>query len=164
MIAANFRRHPDALALQLPLPFGTVLRWATRKPTTVLMRAIRAARGVAFAAAGRIKRPSVPTIPAWWKEARKAARELARRLAKLQRTLIDDNTPDSGNSDGGQVTATYTGPAYWLVNAVDTYSFELLDMHGKRVATYPSSELAHRVRKDLEKRALRDYLKAQRKR
>jgi hypothetical protein len=58
---------------------------------------------------------------------------------------------------------TYTGPAYWLVNATSDRSFDLNDMHGQRVATYPNAELAHKVRKDLEKKAMRDYLKAQRK-
>lgn len=60
-------------------------------------------------------------------------------------------------------TSTYTGPAYWLVNATSESSFDLVDMHGKREATYPSAELAHKVRKDMEKKALREYLKVQRK-
>jgi hypothetical protein len=58
---------------------------------------------------------------------------------------------------------TYTGPAYWLVNATGDRSFDLVDMHGKREATYPSAELAHKVRKDKEAKAMRAYLKAQRK-
>jgi hypothetical protein len=57
----------------------------------------------------------------------------------------------------------YTGPAYWLVNATSEHSFDLNDMHGKRVATYPSADMAHRVRKDMEKNAMREYLKEQRK-
>lgn len=60
-------------------------------------------------------------------------------------------------------TSNYTGPAYWLVNATSERSFDLLDMNGKREATYPSAELAHKVRKDLEKKAMRKYLAAQRK-
>lgn len=60
-------------------------------------------------------------------------------------------------------TSTYTGPAYWLVNATSESSFDLNDMSGRRVATYPNAELAHKVRKDLEKKAMRAYLKAQRK-
>jgi hypothetical protein len=58
---------------------------------------------------------------------------------------------------------TYTGPAYWLVNATSEHSFDLTDMYGKRVATYPNAELAHKVRKDMEKKALREYMKDQRK-
>lgn len=60
-------------------------------------------------------------------------------------------------------TSTYTGPAYWLVNATGERSFDLNDMHGKRVATYPTAELAHKVRKDLEKKAMRKHLAALRK-
>lgn len=60
-------------------------------------------------------------------------------------------------------TSTYTGPAYWLVNATSERSFDLVDMHGKREATYPSAELAHKVRKDKEAKAMHAYLKAQHK-
>lgn len=60
-------------------------------------------------------------------------------------------------------TSTYTGPAYWLVNATSKSSFDLVDMHGKREATYPSADLAHKVRKDKEAKAMRAYLQAQKK-
>ena len=59
--------------------------------------------------------------------------------------------------------SNYTGPAYWLVNATSERSFDLVDMGGNRVATYPNADIAHRVRADKEKQAMRDYLKAQRK-
>ena len=59
--------------------------------------------------------------------------------------------------------STYTGPAYFLVNATSEHSFDLNDMHGKRVATYPNAEMAHKVLKDMEKKALREYMKAQKK-
>lgn len=68
-IAANYRKHPEALALQMPLPFGRILKWATARPTTKLMRDIRAARGRVFAAAGRIAYPAKRTTPQWVKEA-----------------------------------------------------------------------------------------------
>jgi len=58
---------------------------------------------------------------------------------------------------------TYNGPAYWLVNATSESSFDLNDMHGNRVATYPSAELAHKVRKGKEAKAMREYLATQRK-
>jgi hypothetical protein len=59
--------------------------------------------------------------------------------------------------------SNYTGPAYWLVNATDERNFDLNDMHGQRVATYPTAELAHKVRKDLEKKAMRKHLAAMRR-
>lgn len=79
-IAANFKKYPQAMALQMPLPFGRVLAWATSRPTTRVLRAIRAARGKAFAAAGRVAAPKKKAIPAWWRAAQKKARELARAV------------------------------------------------------------------------------------
>ena len=58
---------------------------------------------------------------------------------------------------------TYSGPAYFLVNATSESSFDLSDMHGRRVGTYSSAELAHKVRKDMENKAMRKYLAAKRK-
>lgn len=55
------------------------------------------------------------------------------------------------------------GPDYHLVNAIDFNSFEVTDNHGKRVGVYWSAELAHKVRKNADELAMRDYLKAQRK-
>ena len=60
-------------------------------------------------------------------------------------------------------TSSYTGPAYWTVNATSERSFDVVDMHGARVATYPNADIAHRVRKDLDAKAMRAYLRAQRK-
>jgi hypothetical protein len=60
-------------------------------------------------------------------------------------------------------TSTYTGPAYWTVNAVDDFKWDVVDMHGTRVATYPNFRLADKVRKDLEAKAMRAYTQAQRK-
>ena len=80
MIAANYRKHPEALALQLPLQFGRLLVWATGRPTTRVLRAIRAARGAAFKAAGRVKYPEKKSTPSWAKEAARKARELARSV------------------------------------------------------------------------------------
>lgn len=80
MIAANFRKHPEAMALQFPLPFGRLLKWATTRPTTRMVRTIRAARSAAFKAAGRITYPVKPTTPDWVRAANKKARELAQAV------------------------------------------------------------------------------------
>lgn len=76
MIAHNYRRHPEAMALQMVLPFGHRLVWALPRPTTRVLRAIRAARAAAFAAAGRIAYPVKPITPTWARNAAKLAREL----------------------------------------------------------------------------------------
>lgn len=80
MIAANYRKHPDAMAMQLPLQFGRLLVWATGRPSTRILRAIRAARGAAFKAAGRVAYPVPKTTPSWAKDAARKARELARSV------------------------------------------------------------------------------------
>ena len=54
MIASNYRKHPETLALQLQWPFGRELVWALPRPTTRILRQIRAARAPAFKAIGRI--------------------------------------------------------------------------------------------------------------
>lgn len=87
MIAQNYRRHPEALALQLVLQWGHRLVWALPRPTTRILRAIRAARGAAFAAAGRIAYPMKRSTPAWVREATQRARKLGKLVRKAQRAL-----------------------------------------------------------------------------
>ena len=80
MIAQNYRRHPEAMALQMVLPFGRLLVWATSRPTTQLLRAIRAERGAAFKAAGRVAYPVRKSTPSWAREAARKARELEKQV------------------------------------------------------------------------------------
>lgn len=87
MIAANYRKYPEAMALQFPLPFGRLLRWATTRPTTRILRTIRAARGAAFSAAGRITWPEKRSTPSWFKASQKAMRELGERVKKACKNL-----------------------------------------------------------------------------
>jgi len=87
MIASNYRKFPEALALQMPLQFGRLLVWATSRPTTRVLRAIRATRAAAFKAAGRVAYPEKKTCPAWAREAAKKARELGRLVKEACRWL-----------------------------------------------------------------------------
>lgn len=88
MIAANYRKHPDAAALQLPLPFPHRLVWALPRPGARILRAIRVARGKAFAAAGRIAYPIKLATPQWWKDAKRKARDLANQVRDACMVLI----------------------------------------------------------------------------
>lgn len=88
MIAQNYRRFPEALALQLVLPWGHGLKWALPRPTTRLGRAIRAARSAAFAAAGRVAYPIKRTTPAWVREATQRAKKLGQLVRQAQRALM----------------------------------------------------------------------------
>lgn len=94
MIAANYRKHPDAMALQLPLPFGRLLVWATSRPTTKAPRAIRSLRGAAFKAAGRISYPEPKTTPDWARAAGKKARKLAAQVKRAQRKLTERSSKE----------------------------------------------------------------------
>lgn len=88
MIAANYRKFPEALALQMPLPFGRALVWALGRPTTRVLRAIRAARGVAFKAAGRVAYPVRKRTPSWARELAKKVRDLGKLVKAAQVALV----------------------------------------------------------------------------
>jgi hypothetical protein len=93
MIAANFRKHPEAMALQLVLQFGRALVWATKRPGSRILRAIRAERSKVFKAAGRIAYPVKKGTPQWTKDARARAKALAARIRAACMDLRPDNTP-----------------------------------------------------------------------
>lgn len=80
MIASNYRKCSQAMALQLPLPFEHKLVWNGSRPTTRAGRAMRAIRAAAFKLAGRVRYPVKVTTPAWYKEARAKAIKLARAV------------------------------------------------------------------------------------
>ncbi len=88
MIASNYRKHPEAMARQLVLPFGRLLVWATARPTTAAVRKVRALRGAAFKLAGRIRWPEPKPVPQWWKDAQRAARQLAAALRAAQLACV----------------------------------------------------------------------------
>lgn len=81
MIAANFRKYAEAMALQMCLPFGKP-RWNGARPTTRHGRMLRATRAALIAARPQIVQwVKVPT-PQWALDAARAARELARSVKK----------------------------------------------------------------------------------
>ena len=87
MIASNYRKHPEAAALQMPLPFGHVLRWALPRPGSRVLRAIRAARAKAFKDAGRVAYPVTAVVPQWVKDAKRAAMAQAKAVKAACLTL-----------------------------------------------------------------------------
>jgi hypothetical protein len=86
MIAANFRKYPEAMALQLVLPFRALV-WALPRPTTRLGRAIRAARAAAFKAAGMVRYPEPAARPAWAIATGRMVRQLGKMVRKAQISL-----------------------------------------------------------------------------
>lgn len=93
MIASNYRKFPEAMALQLVLAFGRCC-WHTARPTTRQGRAVRAERSRMVANRPQIVRWTKSSIPAWWKAAKHAARELAKAVKQSLRDLVWDQVED----------------------------------------------------------------------
>lgn len=86
-IAKNFLKFPEALALQFPLRLGKP-KWHTSRPTTRLGLAIRAyitraakaaaalPHAVRLEIAGAVKKAA----PQWYKDAKRRAQELAKKI------------------------------------------------------------------------------------
>lgn len=81
MIAANFRRYAEAMALQMCLPFGKP-RWNGSRPTTRQGRFMRAVRAALVAARPQIVAWVKVATPQWFRDATKARRELAQAVKK----------------------------------------------------------------------------------
>ena len=88
MIAANYRKNPQAMAMQLPLPFGRVLVWATGRPTRRVLREIRAARARIVKALPKIVYVVKAVTPQWFREMKGRAVVLARAVKAACLTMI----------------------------------------------------------------------------
>ena len=89
MIASNYRKFPEAMALQLVLVFGRCT-WHTARPTTRLGRAVRAARAVLVKATPQLVRWVKKATPAWFKLAKRAASELANQVRAACEVFVWD--------------------------------------------------------------------------
>lgn len=78
-IAANFRKFPHAMALQLVLPLGRPV-WNTKRPTSRQGRAFRAYITKQMAALGLRREIVKHPIPQWWKDAQARAKNLAKQV------------------------------------------------------------------------------------
>lgn len=87
MIAANFRKYPEAMALQMCLSFGRCC-WHTARPTTRAGRAIRAARAALVKVTPQIVRWVPKAIPQWARDAKARAMKLARAVKEALKTLL----------------------------------------------------------------------------
>lgn len=116
MIAANFRKYPEAMALQLVLQFGHALLWALPRPTTRAGRAIRAARAAAFKLAGRIAYPAKRTNPAWARDAARRAKGLAKKVQRACRSL---------DFEQAEKRAGFRAHVAWCRETFDRYTFSI---------------------------------------
>lgn len=92
MIASNYRKFPEAMALQLVLMFGRCT-WHTTRPTQRVARAVRAARGALVKATPQIVQWAKKATPDWFKLAKRAARELANQVKAAMACFVWDAEP-----------------------------------------------------------------------
>lgn len=76
MIAANYRKFPEAMALQLVLVFGRPV-WNTTRPSTRIGRALRQGQAAIVKATPQIIQWTKTRTPEWFKAQQRRARVLA---------------------------------------------------------------------------------------
>lgn len=89
MIAANYRKFPDAMALQLVLVFGRPV-WNTSRPSTRVGRALRNAQAALVKATPQVVRWVKVATPQWFRDQAKRARELAAQVRASLDSLVWD--------------------------------------------------------------------------
>lgn len=113
MIARNFIRHPEALALQLCLDLGKLVKWATAEPGCRALRAIRRARAAAIKALPRV-RPDLPPMCDQW-DAKPAPQWVRDRAAAARKAAkaVRDAIPMMFEQQWGHVPRIGRGKALW---------------------------------------------------
>lgn len=91
MIAKNYRKNPEAMAIQMVLPFGRPV-WNTGRPTTRVGRAMRGAIAAIVKKTPQLVTWSVDPVPTWYKNMKKAARQLAKAVQAACMSLTDVTT------------------------------------------------------------------------
>lgn len=89
MIAANYRRFPHALALQLVLNFGRPI-WNTSRPSTRIGRALRQAQAAIVKATPQIVQWTKTRTPEWFKAQQRHARVLAQSVRAALVCIVFD--------------------------------------------------------------------------
>lgn len=81
MIASNFRKHPDAMALQMVLVLGRPV-WNTARPTSRIGRVLRAAQAALVKATPQLVRWVEVPKPGWFVAFKRRAKALARSVKR----------------------------------------------------------------------------------
>lgn len=89
MIASNYRRFPEAMALQLVLVFGRPV-WNTSRPSSRLGRALRYAQAALVKATPQLVTWHKKPAPAWYLKARRTAKELANQVRQALESFVWD--------------------------------------------------------------------------
>lgn len=89
MIAANYRKFPEAMALQLVLVFGRPI-WNTTRPTTRMGRALRQGQAAIVKATPQLVRWVKTATPQWFRDQAKRAKALAAQVQAALDCLVWD--------------------------------------------------------------------------
>lgn len=93
MIAKNFRKYPEAMALQLVLLFGRPM-WNSSRPTTRLGRALRNAQAALVKATPQVVRWVKVATPQWFRDQVKRAKALAAQVRDALDCLVWDRSAE----------------------------------------------------------------------
>lgn len=125
MIASNFRKYPEAMALQLVLKLGRPV-WNGSRPTTRAGRALRAARGALVAAREQVVQWVKVPAPAWWRAQQARAKALARQVKKaciaITWELVDVAGPELGETVASVKAKAAKAMAWWYL---DQFGWEI---------------------------------------
>jgi hypothetical protein len=88
MIAKNFRKHADAMALQLVLAFGKPV-WNTSRPTSRIGRALRSAQAALVKQQPQLVAWVTVQAPQWYTKARRASKNLAKAVKTACRSVFE---------------------------------------------------------------------------
>lgn len=92
MIARNYRKFPEAMALQLVLVFGRCC-WHTARPGARIARTIRAERARLVKATPQVVQWVNIAVPTWWRDAKKATRALSHQIRDALDQFVWDTDP-----------------------------------------------------------------------
>jgi hypothetical protein len=87
MIASNFRKHPDAMALQLVLSFGKPV-WNTKRPTSRMGRVLRSAQAALVKATPQLVNWTAVPASGWFVAFKRRAKALARSVKRNLMTIF----------------------------------------------------------------------------
>lgn len=89
MIAKNYRKFPEAMALQLVLVFGRPM-WNSSRPTTRIGRGLRNAQAALVKATPQVVRWVKVATPQWFRDQVKRAKALAAQVRAALDCLVWD--------------------------------------------------------------------------
>lgn len=104
MIAANYRKFPEAMALQLVLVFGRPV-WNTTRPSTRIGRALRQGQAAIVKATPQLVRWVKTATPQWFRDQVKRAKALAAQVLAALDSLVWDLAEVSGAAEPESTSA-----------------------------------------------------------